>query len=104
LRQIARIFKSTCRTTDFPARYGGEEFVVLCPGVKTQEAKVLAENLRRAVEQASFPHGEAQPLGKVTVSIGVSSYPEKGQSVEEVLKAADEMLYQSKHNGRNRVS
>jgi diguanylate cyclase (GGDEF)-like protein len=104
LRQVAHLLTKNRRETDFPARYGGEEFVVLCPGIGSAEAKALAENIRKAIEAHAFPHGEKQPLGKVSISVGVASFPENGQTHQEVLEQADQALYASKAGGRNRVS
>ena len=104
LRTVARILKETARSQDTPARYGGEEFVVLCRNSSTDETAAQAEVIRKKIESTVFPHGEGQPLGIVSVSIGVASYPDFGQSFEEVLVNADQALYTSKEGGRNRVS
>lgn len=104
LKGLAAIFKAQVRGTDTLARYGGEEFVVLCPEVSIEGATVVAERMRNAVCTQSFPHAEAQPLGYVSISVGVASYPADGKTAEEILKAADEGVYHSKKNGRNRVT
>ena len=104
LRALAKIFKGSCRDTDLPARYGGEEFVALCPEVGWKNAMVLAERVREAVATKNLPFGEYQPLGIMSVSVGVASYPEDGKTSEDILKAADEALYSSKKNGRNRTT
>ena len=88
----------------FPARYGGEEFVVLCPKTTVTEAVEIAEKLRRGILSEKFLHGEHQPLGYVSASIGVAGYPEHGLTSEEVLKCADQALYFSKSEGRDRVN
>lgn len=104
LKGLAALFKSQVRGTDTLARYGGEEFVVLCPEVAIDGATIVAERMRSAVCAQSFPHAEAQPLGCVSISVGVASFPADGKTAEEVLKAADEGVYHSKKNGRNRVT
>lgn len=104
LKEFGAILKNACRDTDVPARYGGEEFVVLCPSTDWQGALVLAERIRKTIETKPFPFGEHQPLGKVSVSVGVSSFPVDGQDWQHVLEAADKALYESKHAGRNRVT
>jgi diguanylate cyclase (GGDEF)-like protein len=104
LKELSRILKEEVRETDLPARYGGEEFVILCPGVDAPGAAVLAERVRVRVEKNQFEHGEKQPLGKVTVSIGVAGFPEHGATMDEVLQAADQALYRSKSAGRNRCT
>lgn len=102
LRELAAIMKTSCRETDMPSRYGGEEFVVLCPESNWQNALALAERIRGTVEKRRFKNGERQPLGRVSVSVGVASFPGDGNTPEEVLEAADQALYHSKKNGRNR--
>lgn len=104
LRGVANILKQGCRTVDFPARYGGEEFVMLCPQTPLDSAITLANRLRETIATYSFPHGSFQPLGMVSISIGVATFPFDGQTPEDILKAADIALYASKKNGRNRVT
>ncbi len=104
LKTVAKIIQESIRKTDLCARYGGEEFVVLCPNTSKEEALILAEKLRKAVESHSFPHGKKQPLGKVTISMGVASYPDQGVTAKEVLQSADKCVYASKRNGRNCVT
>ena len=91
------------RVPDLVARYGGEEFMILLRGVTTARAEEVAERLRRAVETEHFPGGENQPSGKVTISIGVATFPEHAESGDELINKADEALYEAKRGGRNRV-
>lgn len=104
LKKVAQILRDCARAEDLPARYGGEEFVVLCRNSDLEETRLQAEKIRKAIAGTEFPFGEFQPLGFVSASIGVASYPEAGARSEQVLKHADEALYQSKSAGRNRVS
>ncbi len=104
LRQVAAILKSCARSQDLPARYGGEEFVMVCRHSSMEVTSGVAELIRGTIESTSFPFGEHQPLGRVTVSIGVSAFPMVQGSFEAILEAADQALYQSKEQGRNRVS
>jgi diguanylate cyclase (GGDEF)-like protein/PAS domain S-box-containing protein len=104
LRKVAHILKTTARPQDLACRYGGEEFVVLCRNSSLAEIEVQAELVRNAIAKTVFPFGEFQPLGIVSASIGVASYPECASSWEAVIKNADEALYISKTDGRNRVS
>lgn len=104
LKGVAELIRSQCRTTDLPARYGGEEFVVLCPGVDDKGAHALAERIRQKVQAHPFAHAEKQPLGHVSISIGVAHFPSDQSDPGKLLKAADEALYASKHGGRNRVT
>jgi len=68
-----------------------------------QEAGVIADRIRRRVSETRFPHGNAQPLGSVTVSIGLSSYSAALDSAEAVIRAADRALYHAKSHGKNRA-
>ncbi len=102
LKSFSAILKKTIRDSDLAARYGGEEFVVILPETGGELAFTAAERVRKAIEINDFPGGETQPGGRITVSIGVSSYTE-GISLDEFLKSADTALYRAKEEGRNRV-
>ena len=104
LKKLANILSKNCRVSDRVARYGGEEFVLICPEIDEAGALVLAERLREMVQLAAFPFAEHQPLGFVSLSMGVASFPQDGKTHEDVLQAADEAVYQSKSQGRNRVT
>ncbi|MBU6374840.1 MAG: GGDEF domain-containing protein [Bdellovibrionales bacterium] len=104
LRGLAQLLKKSSRETDCVARYGGEEFVILAPETNEQQGSEFAERLRKIITSAGFENGEHQPLGCISVSIGVACYPESAPSAEDTLKAADEALYHSKKSGRNRVT
>ncbi len=103
LRTIARLFSGTSRRTDLVARYGGEEFTILICGADREMAAHHADRVRRAVEAHDFPHGERQPLGRLSVSIGLASYPTDAADVGTLFEAADRALYLAKEAGRNRV-
>lgn len=103
LRIVAKLLRTFFRATDIVARYGGEEFVVAMPNTPFVNALKKAEGFRKLVEETVFPHGEKQPLGKVTVSIGVAEFPVHGSNLDMVLKAADDALYQGKKASRNTV-
>jgi diguanylate cyclase (GGDEF)-like protein/PAS domain S-box-containing protein len=104
LKQFADTLKQTCRSSDLIARYGGEEFAVICPGIDSRGGAIAAERIRSAVERTAFEFSEFQPLGRVTCSVGVASFPDHAATPDLVLKAADEAVYQSKAKGRNRVT
>ncbi|RMG14572.1 MAG: diguanylate cyclase [Deltaproteobacteria bacterium] len=103
LQEVARILGSQLRRVDTLARYGGEEFTVLLPRVDKAQALEVAEKLRQAVEAQPFPGAEAQPLGRVTLSLGVATFPDDAASGKELLSRADDALYEAKAQGRNRV-
>ena len=93
------------RASDFTARYGGEEFVIVLPNTNMEHARLLAERLRRSVEDARIKSGNDAVSPWVTVSIGVATTTaEYGQDYSLLVNAADSCLYESKRNGRNRVS
>jgi diguanylate cyclase (GGDEF)-like protein len=88
---------------DFVARYGGEEFVVLLPDTGSERARKVAEGLRAAVEERRITNVPA-PTGYITVSIGIASMrPRTGETPQSLIEAADAVLYEAKHRGRNTV-
>ncbi len=92
------------RPSDLPARYGGEEFAIILPGVDAKGAGLVAERVRKAIYDLSYPHSSNSAADCVTISIGVSSFiPEKEQQASCLIEAADQVLYQAKEKGRNRV-
>jgi diguanylate cyclase (GGDEF)-like protein len=103
LRQLSRILKSSLRDNDIVARYGGEEFAIILPSTDENGAKVLAERIRKMVEDYKFPHQEIQPNGTLTISIGIALYPENAMKKNDIVVAADRALYFAKERGRNRV-
>lgn len=101
LRRVARIAAGALRRVDFGARYGGDEFSVILPETPHVAAAVVAERIRTSIEKHPFSHRQSQPLGCVTVSIGVATYPEAAGAGERLVEAADRALYQAKAEGRN---
>lgn len=101
LRQLAGLIKLNMRKTDLVARYGGDEFTISMPGLDRMAASVVAEKLRQEVETYQFVTGSR--VVKVTISIGVASFPESAQTSKELIVVADEALYDAKHRGRNQV-
>ncbi|WP_266171192.1 GGDEF domain-containing protein [Dyella subtropica] len=90
------------RPYDDFARVGGEEFMVLLPQAALAGAHATAERLRAAIASASFESG-AHRLSAVTISIGVSEFGRDGDTIDAILRVADERMYIAKHQGRNRV-
>src|SRR5260370_29337973 len=74
LEIIAQCLRAALRKVDVASRYGGDEFSILLPQTDLQEARVIADRIRRRVSETRFPPGNAQPLGSVTGRIGLSSY------------------------------
>jgi diguanylate cyclase (GGDEF)-like protein len=102
LVELCRRIRSSLRThLDVLARYGGEEFVILLPETNPQGAFIVAQKIRRLVR--AEPFGEGEDGLRVTVSIGLSSYPGDGEDHEQLLAIADANLYRAKGAGRDRV-
>ncbi len=101
LRRLADVLGQDLRQTDLIARYGGEEFTVILPETTRSEAMQVGERMRSAVEE-KINDGSPWPT-KVTVSIGVATYPEDGKTAEALLESADQAMYIAKRQGRNRV-
>jgi diguanylate cyclase (GGDEF)-like protein len=99
IRGIAEILRGCFRASDVIARYGGEEFVVLLPETPIESARAVAERFRDAVARHPFPGREGQPRGMVTVSLGLSSYPESGKDAVELIRRADARMYEAKKGG-----
>ncbi len=104
LRVLARILQQSLRASDIVARVGGEEFVVVLLDAELPTARAAADKVREAVQEHDFALAEQQPGGRLTISVGVASWPKHGESADEVLAAADRALYLSKAAGRNAVT
>lgn len=104
LKTIAQTLHRTLKESDVLARYGGEEFIVVLPRTDTAGAVAVAERLRTAVAGLSLRKLAPVAPERVTISVGVATYPVHATTVAELIHAADEALYQSKSQGRNRVT
>ena len=104
LKMIARVLEAHAkRPSDIAARYGGEEFVLVLPETDLVGGNHIAEAIRREVESLGFLHDNS-PFGRVTLSAGVAStIPSRESSYVDLVRAADELLYEAKQHGRNRV-
>ena len=103
LKKIGVILKNSTRNNDIVARYGGEEFAVIMADTPEEEALKIAEKIRREIEKTYFDGEENQPNGKLTVSIGISVYPDKAKNDLELINSADDALYRAKFFNKNRV-
>jgi len=102
LVQLAKLFSTQARGSDIVCRYGGEEFLLLLPGTEVAFARQRAEEIRRKSETVI---GQVEGAAvHVTLSFGIAAYPNHGSDWEQVVSNADKALYQSKRNGRNRVT
>jgi diguanylate cyclase (GGDEF)-like protein len=75
----------------------------MLPGIAKEDALIYAERLRETIAQYPFQHRENQPLGFISISGGIASFPEDGESINKVIQHADTLLYQAKSEGKNRV-
>ena len=106
LQRVAQVLKATFRRPgEVPARYGGEEFAVILPNCGSDLAMALAERLQRAMDEAGIVHPSSEVAPYLTMSIGIASERvEAGITAEVLIRAADNALYRSKAEGRNRVT
>ncbi len=102
LKQVGGLIKSVTRDNDIICRYGGDEFTITCLNTNRTEAILIAERIRQAVEEYDFIAGNK--VVKVTISGGVSSFPEDCDSKKDLVVIADETLYEAKKGGRNRIA
>jgi len=103
LEITAQCLRAMLRKVDVASRYGGEEFSILLPQTSLEEAGVIADRIRRKIMTTRYPHGPTQPLGGVTVSIGLSTFSATLDSAEAIVRAADRALYHAKNHGKNRA-
>jgi diguanylate cyclase (GGDEF)-like protein len=102
LCKISSLLKNSVRKKDTVARYGGEEFILILPEAGLEESFVIAERIRGLVERTLFEVGKAQV--NLTVSMGISHFPShRAKSKEELIRMADQALYDAKRGGRNKV-
>lgn len=102
LKNVALCIKNSIRVVDIPCRYGGEEFFVILPNTSMEGMYITAERIRKTVESSMI-----DIMGKkvkITVSVGVGAYPRNATNGDDLIKVADQALYMSKENGRNRVT
>ncbi len=102
LQELAELMMKAVRESDTLARWGGEEFIVIAPETSEVNGCVLAEKIRKAVATHPFPNAEQQPLGMVSLSIGISSRSDSTENAEKLLRFADDAVYAAKDSGRNR--
>ncbi|NLI38567.1 MAG: diguanylate cyclase [Clostridiaceae bacterium] len=96
IKTLSKLMQTCFRKEDIPGRYGGDEFIVILPGASAVRAYLTADRFRQTVQEKSDP--------SITISVGIATYPEDGNSVTSLISAVDKALYTSKENGRNRVT
>ncbi len=103
LQSVANCIRNSVRTMDVVSRYGGEEFSVILPETSKNNAAIIAERVRKDIEITYFQNEEALPDGKMTISLGLATFPDDAGSVRELINNADQALYKAKNAGKNRV-
>ncbi|HEV3306321.1 MAG TPA: diguanylate cyclase [Candidatus Sulfotelmatobacter sp.] len=103
LRETAAFLLKNVRAEDFVCRFGGEEFVVILPTADLEGSRTRGERLRSKMRELTITH-QGKPLGMVTLSVGVATFPANGMSPKELMAAADAALYQAKRGGRDQVA
>jgi diguanylate cyclase (GGDEF)-like protein len=103
IKRVAHILNGSSRKTDFVCRYGGEEFCIIMTGIDKKDGEMIGERLRRKVEEI-FKEDDSIPEElKLTVSLGLSTFPSDGDSKDDLIYKADKALYTAKHTGKNRT-
>lgn len=102
LRGFVRLAREEIRTIDTLARKGGDEFVLILPETKSKGAQILAERLREKISGYQFRFSRGKSFDGITLSIGIATFPDQAESIEALLNAADEAVYQAKEE-RNKV-
>ncbi|MBS5949209.1 MAG: diguanylate cyclase [Clostridium sp.] len=103
LRCIGEILRDNSGEKSITARYGGEEFAIILPNTNEEEALKIADKIRVIIEKTKFYGEENQPNGVLTVSMGISTFPDKARNEVELIKSADDALYRAKFFNKNRV-
>jgi len=101
LRVVGELIRSRLRQFDVASRYGGEEFVAYLPETEVEEGFTAADRLRRLIGEHHFLHGDHAM--RITISMGLSHFPEEGNDAETLVQLADERLYRAKRAGKNQV-
>jgi diguanylate cyclase (GGDEF)-like protein/PAS domain S-box-containing protein len=102
LRELGSFLQKQIRASDIACRYGGEELLLILPTATLENIQQRAESLRQGIKQLQIQY-RTQPLGAVTVSMGVATFPEHGSVPETLIQAADAAMYRAKKEGRDRV-
>ena len=104
LRKIASLINGAIRETDIVGRYGGEEFAIILLHADLIRMAEVSERIRRTIEETPFPNEELQPLGRITVSMGGSCLSDGMETIENLIRSADDALYRAKRSGRNQIA
>ncbi len=100
---LGQALRNYIRAIDVAARYGGEEFTIILPQTNKEDARIIAERLCREIERNETLHKKFSDLTRLTVSVGLATFPDDAETFEELIRNADRALYQAKLQGKNRV-
>ncbi|MEW6348063.1 MAG: diguanylate cyclase [Thermodesulfobacteriota bacterium] len=101
LKQVGDILRASCRETDTVARWGGDEFVVVLPKASRENALEVAGRIMNSVRKSPFEGSESMPLGCLTVSVGLASFPEDAGTADDLFRCANQALFAAKLKGKN---
>jgi diguanylate cyclase (GGDEF)-like protein len=101
LKDLASLLKNQSRKMDYVCRYGGEEFTIILPQTDKKEAFMIAERIRMDIVKYKFLQEEILPNKKLTVSLGLATFPENGTTANDLIRASDKSLYEAKSKGKN---
>jgi diguanylate cyclase (GGDEF)-like protein len=102
LRRLSEVLQECIRQVDTLARYGGDEFTILLEDTGIEGGRAVAERIRRTVAETIFEGGRSAPV-RLTISIGVATYPQHSQDRDGLLDLSDKAMYLAKSRGRNQV-
>jgi len=102
LKNLAHFLKGNLRTSDFISRFGGEEFIAILPSTEMEKARLVAEKMRHMLGKKVFEDKKSNVKIKITVSIGISQCT-PGDTIDDLIKRADDALYMAKNNGKNAI-
>lgn len=103
LKELANLLKESSRTNDYACRYGGEEFSVVLTNTSKDQAFTIAERLRQRIENYNFQKFSSTQNLKITMSIGIATFPQDAKSKEELINQADKSMYIAKFGGKNQT-
>lgn len=103
LKTIAELLHNNIRKIDVAARYGGEEFALVLVETDKQAAGFVANKIKNLIEKQQFDYEDTQPNGKLTISMGIATFPDDATTPDGLVNMADQRLYRAKKTGRNRV-
>ncbi len=104
LKEIAELLDNTVRSSDLLARYGGEEFAVILPETSEKEALMLGKRIVSVIENHKFKSVADEPIIKISVTVGLTSFPKNASNLIQLIENADQALYEGKRLGKNRIT